>query len=127
MTLTGEQMLWISARMADGTFSDDFDYLAAVLTAMTVVVWMPEDDHNAKHGVFWYPEAITAAGERPTSGHRVRYVLVIRWVKWRALYHAPPPSAPEPAPVLRTAKRPLTDGGCAGCRFTRRHAGVCNG
>lgn len=46
VTLTGEQMLWISARMADGTFTDDFDYLAAVLTAMTVVVWMPEDDHK---------------------------------------------------------------------------------
>jgi hypothetical protein len=122
ITLSGEMALWISELLESGEY--DTQHLAAILSAGSVFVWMPHDDYNYMHSVFWRAEPASPAGEHPEEGHRVRYVLILRWVHFRDMFSAPEPSTPEPVSPLSVAPRPLSDGGCPGCVFTKRYAGV---
>jgi hypothetical protein len=123
ITLSGEMMLWISELLENGKYGAQ--HLAAVLRAGSVFVWMPLDDYNYKHGVFWNAEPTSPAGEHPDlPDHRVRYVLLLRWVHFRDMFSSPSVNALEPVSPLSVAPRPLSDGGCPGCVFTKRYAGV---
>jgi hypothetical protein len=67
--------LWISELLESGEY--DTQHLAAILSAGSVFVWMPHDDYNYMHSVFWRAEPASPAGEHPEEGHRVRYVLTM--------------------------------------------------
>ena len=68
VTLTGEMMLHVESILSRARAADQ-DRVAAVLTALSAFVLMPEDDlKRVKHGVFWWRGY--AGGRRPTPRGR---------------------------------------------------------
>ena len=104
------------------------------MSRVAYAMLMPEDDlTRVKHGVFWWRGApCTPAGEDPPQegAHRVRLVLLLRWVHHRSYFQAPDPGAPEPESQLKAArpkcpsvKCPAHDGG-VGVKLSTRYAGA---